>query len=206
MTHRPLRARAVSGTLTVLWLLALVSPPPAGAQDKARRVELAGFAGLYVPTNDEGLELALREATRKGSVAWGGRLTLWATQTLGVEFSGAMSPARISVRSNAGRFPRNTDFYAGAGKLVLNLTPGSKLLGIQIGGGVAAVRFSKTVPDPESSKSYVGGIGGVAVRLRLGDGVALRGDAEDYFYGGNFGKGRKFTQDLLLSGGLAIAF
>ncbi len=175
----------------------------AAAQTKG--VELNGFFGIYGPTDKEGLE-GTREALRRGSAAFGGRLTYWTGKALGLELTGAFSPARIRVTSAAGQFARSTAVALGSGKLMFNLTPGSKLLGIALGGGVAGVHTGKTVADPTAAKTDLGGIGGVSLRLHLGDNFALRGDFEDYFYNGNFGRGAKFTQDLIASAGLSIKF
>lgn len=175
----------------------------AAAQTKG--VELNGFAGIYGPTDKEGLQ-GTREALRRGSVAFGGRLTYWTGKALGIEFTGAFSPARVRVSSNAGQFARSTAVALGSGKLMFNLTPGSKLFGIALGGGVAGVHTGKTVADPTASTTDIGGVGGLSLRLHVGENVALRGDFEDYFYNGNFGRGAKFTQDLVASAGLSIKF
>ncbi len=175
----------------------------AAAQTKG--VELNGFFGIYGPTDKNGLQ-GTREALRRGSAAFGGRLTYWTGKAIGIELTGAFSPARIRVSSNAGQFARSTAVALGSGKLMFNLTPGSKLVGIALGGGVAGVHAAKTVADPTASTTDLGGVGGLSLRLHIGDNVALRGDFEDYFYNGNFGRGAKFTQDLVASAGLSIKF
>ena len=175
----------------------------AAAQTKG--VELNGFFGIYGPTDKEGLQ-GTREALRRGSAAFGGRLTYWTGKAIGIELTGAFSPARIRVSSTAGQFARSTAVALGSGKLMFNLTPGSKLVGIALGGGVAGVHTGKTVADPTASTTDLGGVGGLSLRLHIGDNVALRGDFEDYFYNGNFGRGAKFTQDLVASAGLSIKF
>lgn len=167
-------------------------------------LELNIFGGGYVPTNDEGIEQAIRDATRRGSLLYGGRLTYWTGKAVGLEVTGAFSPARVAVTSNRGRFPRSTDLWLGTGKLMVNLTPGSRLIGLGIGGGVSALHSGSLVRDPDLSATEIGGVGGLSVRIAVGENVALRGDLEDLFYGGDFGKGNKFTQDLLLSVGLAL--
>lgn len=172
---------------------------------QAKGIELNGFAGLYYPTQTAALQ-GTKVAVRKGSPAFGGRLTYWTSKTLGVEFTGGYSTARVSVTSNAGRFPRSTRLAFGSAKLLFNLTPGSKLFGVAIGGGAAALHVGKTVADLAKSSTDLGGVGDLAVRIHLGENVALRGDAEAYLYNGNFGKGNKFTQDVVLSGGLSIKF
>lgn len=182
--------------------MALVAARPAAAQVKG--IELNGFGGLYAPTDKEGLE-GTREALRRGSTAFGGRLTWWTGKALGIEAVGVFSPARLKVTANSGsQFVRSTEVMLGAGKLMFNLTPGSKVLGIAIGGGPALIHTKETVFDPARSQSDIGGVAGLSLRLGLGENVALRGDFEDFFYGGDFGRGSKFTQDLVVSAGLSI--
>ncbi len=198
--------RSMIRGLVALALVAVVgSSGVRAAAAQVKGIELNGFAGLYAPTDDQGLQ-GTKAALRKGSLAFGGRLTYWTSKALGVEFTGGFSPARVSVASASGTFPRSTQVAFGSAKLMANLTPGSKFLGLAIGGGAAAVHAGKSVVDNTKASTDVGGVGGLALRLHLGENVALRGDFEDYFYKGNFGKGSKFTQDLVVSGGLSIKF
>lgn len=190
--------RMMWGMASVAWLVAA----PAMAQTKG--LELNLHAGGYVPTNSDGLQEAVRDATRRGSLLYGGRLTIWTGRTVGVEFAGGFSPARVSVQSARGRFPRSTDVVFGSGKLMLNLTPGSKLIGLAIGGGASVIRTGTLLRDPDLSETDIGGVAGASLRISLGENVSLRGDLEDLFYGGDFGLGSKFTHDLLLTAGLAI--
>lgn len=173
------------------------------AAAQAKGLELNLFGGGYIPTNNDGLQDALRDAERRGSLLYGGRVTIWG-RVVGLEFTGGFSPARVSVESQRGRFPRSTDVAFGTGKVMLNLTPGSKLIGLAVGAGAAYLRTGSLVRDPDLSESDLGGVVGGSVRISLGENVALRGDLEDLFYGGDFGRGSKFTHDLLLSAGLAI--
>jgi hypothetical protein len=187
---------AVAGLLTVL------AAAPVGAQ--AKGLELNLFGGFYLPTDRDGLQEAVRDASRRGSLLYGGRLTVWTTRSLGLEFTGAYSPARVSVQSVRGRFPRSTDLLYGTGKVMLNLTPGSKLIGLAIGGGPAYLRTGTLLRDPDLSESAFGGVAGASLRISVGENIALRGDLEDLFYSGDFGLGSKFTHDILLTAGLAI--
>ena len=194
--------RAMARIAMVGAVMAAGAVGPARAQ--SRGLELNGFGGLYVPTNNKGIQNAVLEARRRGSLLYGGRLTFWTGKAVGLEFTGAFSPARISVVSGAAKFPRSTYLAYGSGKVMFNLTPGSKLIGLGVGGGVAFLHNRKTLVDPAQSSSDFGGVGGVSLRIGVGENVALRGDLEDLFYGGNFGTGKKFTQDILLSVGLAL--
>jgi len=193
--------RLVGGSVAMLLGLGLTQS--AAAQTKG--IELNGFAGLYAPTPTDGQQDAL-QAVRRGSLAFGGRVTYWTGKTLGVEFTGAFSPARVKVATVGAAYAHSTRFLAGSGKLMFNLTPSSKLLGIAVGAGPAYIHIDKTVIDPTASTSKVGGVGGVSVRIRLADQLSLRGDAEDYLYSADFGKGSKTANDIWLTGGISIHF
>ncbi|MSR03239.1 MAG: hypothetical protein EXR94_10965 [Gemmatimonadetes bacterium] len=196
-----LKATVVRGLLVIGLAVAGIR----SAAARVKGVELNGFFGIYGPTNKEGLQ-GTREALRRGSAAFGGRLTYWTGKALGLELTGAFSPARIRVSSTAGQFARSTAVAMGSGKLMFNLTPGSKLCGLAPGGGVAGIHTGKTVADPNVSATDVAGVAGVSLRINLGENVALRGDFEDYIYNGSFGRGAKSTQDLVVTAGLALKF
>ena len=196
--------RLLTGSaLCVGALVLLAMPSQASAQGK--KVELGAFAGLYLPTDDEGLQTGTRDASRRGSVAYGGRLTYWTSKSLAVEVTGGYSPARATVQAVLGRFPRSTDLWFGSGKLMWNVTPNRSGLGIVLGGGAALLHVGHTVADPNESTTDIGGIASAGLRLPI-RGLILRGDADAYLYGGDFGRGNKFTQDLVFSGGVSIPF
>jgi hypothetical protein len=185
-------------------LAGLVGPAVAAGQQ--RRIEVAAYAGGFLPVEDEGLERAIRDATRRRSLAWGGRITFWATNAVGIELTGGYSPARILVEGIRCTCPRSTDALYGSGKVAVNLTPGSTGLGVVLSGGVAGLRFDKTVVDPDSTLERIGGVAGAGLRLPLWGALLLRGDVEDYIYRADFGVGKKTNHDLVLSGGLTLAF
>lgn len=186
---------------------ALASGVTGSASAQARGVELNGFAGFFAPTKTEGLE-GTREALRRGSLAYGGRLTYWSGGLLGIEATGAFSPARVRVTANSGsQFARSTKVFMGSARLMLNLTQSSSRFGVAVGAGPAYIRTGNTVASPALSESTVGATAGLSLRLNLGQNVALRGDAEDYLYKANLGGTSKVTtHDLVLSGGLALHF
>ncbi len=194
--------RATTGGWMVGLAMMALSAGPALGQTSGLEVNL--FGGGYIPTNDVGIERAIRDAKRRGSLLYGGRLAYWTGRTVGLELTGGYSEAKVLVTSGAGTLPRGTDLFLGTGKVVWNLTPGSRLVGVAVGGGLSVLRNAKLVTDPTESGTEIGGVGGVSVRIAVGENVAIRGDLEDLFYGGDFGKGNKFTQDLLLSVGLAL--
>jgi hypothetical protein len=201
------RLARLTGAVAVMAATAVAVPQSLSAQGK--KLEISGFAGWYLPTNKDAMQLAPsnQDAARRGSLAWGGRLTVWTASRLGFEFTGGFSPARVRVASTIGIFPHSTDLTFGSAKLALKLTPGDPMLGVTISGGLAGLHYGKTVADPTKSETKFGGVGGLGLRLRLADGLHLRGDIEDYFYSGRFGNASsKLVGDLMLTGGLSIGF
>lgn len=198
--------RYLTALVAPVALLAFTRTRLVGQEARHSTVQLSGFAGTYIPTSDQARERNLRDALRRGSLTWGARLNFWASEAVGVEFTGGYSPARISVVSTLGTFPRSTDLFFGSGKLVVNLTPGSTGFNFYVSGGLSALHTAKAATDPQVKATDIGGVGGVGVQLPLFGGLRIRGDVEDYFYGGNFGRGNKFTNDFVFTGGLVVMF
>jgi len=198
--------RAILRAMPVAGLLWWGTPSVGSAQ--AKGVELSGFAGGHFPTDKDGLE-GTRVARRRGSLAYGGRLTYWTSPKVGLELAGTFSPARITVTTSLGsRFARSTNVFAGAGKVMLNLMPTSNPLAIFIGGGLAVVHTGSPIGVPGTdARNDIGGVGDIGLRFKLGENVFLRGDAEGYFYNTNFGLADDtFAKDFVLSGGLSLHF
>lgn len=184
----------------------LVVAGSTGLSAQAKGLEINGFAGTYTPTTKDGRQGNL-VAERRGSLAYGGRLSYWSGGLLGFEATGAFSPARVRVTGTGGsRVARSTKVLMGGGKLMFNLTPSTSRLGFAVGGGPAYIRTKSSVMVAGARSTAVGALGGIALRLNLGENVALRGDLEDYLYKDDFGLGKVTTHDLLLSGGLSLHF
>ena len=182
---------------------------PQSLSAQARKFEISGFAGWYLPTDRDAMQVAptTRDAARKGSVAWGGRFTVWGANRLGLELVGGFSPARVSVAANQGIFPHSTNLIFGAAKAAYKLTTGDSPLSFTASAGVAGLRFDKSVADPSQSETKIGAVAGLGARYRLRDRVYLRGDVEDYFYSAKFGTDKSQLEgDLMFTGGIAIAF
>jgi len=185
---------------------ALLALAPATSFAQQKKVELTLFGGLYAPTDKDAQDAGDRPATRKSSAALGGRLAFWGSRSLGVEVTAGFSPARALVQANSGSvFARGTDLAFGSAKVAFNLTPASKL-GVILSGGVAGLRPGSPLGDQTDKSTAFGGVGGLTLRFGVGENVALRGDAEGFAYSADYGLGKKSTADLMVSGGLIIAF
>jgi hypothetical protein len=199
----PCKMKRAGRALAILAALAL----PGTVRGQERSVELVPFAGWLVPIEKDGLENAIRQATRRGTFALGARLTVWTSSVLGVELTGGFSGADVRVAAASGSvFPRSTDLWFGSAKLAFNLTPGSGGLGVVLSGGAAGLRIGQPVPDPDTPETRIGGVVGLGLRLPFIGGLSIRGDIEDFIYQADFGLGKKTAQDLVLSAGLIIGF
>jgi len=185
---------------------ALLVAAPAASSAQQKKVELTLFGGLYAPTDKDAQDVGDRPASRKSSAAIGGRLAFWGSRSLGVEVTAGFSPARVLVQANSGSvFARGTDLAFGSAKLAYNLTPANKL-GVIVSGGVAGLRPGSPLGDRTDKSTAFGGVAGLTLRFGVGQNVALRGDAEGFAYSADYGLGKKGTTDLMLTGGLVIAF
>lgn len=136
----------------------------------------------------------------------GARLTFWGTNVLGLELVAGYSPANVTVAGSTVNGDRKLNEFVGGAKILLGLTPSMSPIGFHVGVGPALIRRGKDVGDPNRSESNFGGVAGAGLRIPFSHGLGLRVDAEDYFYGGDFGGGTDFTHDLVLSVGLNIYF
>ncbi len=152
-------------------------------------------------------DVLMRIALRRERFVWlitG--LTLWGTNALGLELVTGYSPAKVTVAGSTINGDRKLNEFVGGAKILLGLTPSMSPVGLNIGVGPALIRRGKDVRDPNRSESNFGGVAGAGLRIPFSHGLGLRVDAEDYFYGGDFGGGKDFTNDLVLSVGLHINF
>jgi hypothetical protein len=188
-------------TISGLTVAAVVVATPAVAQGG---VELAPWAGVYIPTSNSVGALD-QDISRDVSVAGGARLTFWGTGNLGFEATGGYAPAKIGDETI--NETGNTDLLLANARLLLALSPVTNKVGFYIAGGPALlVRGSNPFDDDRSSTDIGGNLG---VGLRFGGGensrVGFRIDIEDYLYNGDFGGGDDFQNDIVASLGVSIA-
>jgi hypothetical protein len=190
-------------TALALALMCAAAPAPAAAQSGSIGV----WGGVFTPlkTNPD-LGSIGGTIERKNSFIGGARLTFWGTNILGLELVAGYTPANVSVAGSTVNGNRKLNELVGGAKLMLGLTPAMSPVGFHIGVGPAFIRRGKDVGDPNRSESNFGGVAGAGLRIPISQSLGLRIDAEDYFYGGDFGGGKDFTNDLVLSAGLHLNF
>ncbi len=182
-------------------LLASAIPTSAAAQGG---VELAPWAGVYVPTSNSVGDLG-QDISRDVSVVGGARLTFWGTGNLGFEVGGGYAPAKIGDETF--NETGNTDLLLANARLLLALSPVTNSVGFYVAGGPALLARGSDPFDDDRSSTDLGGVLGLGLRFGGGENsrVGFRIDLEDYLYNGDFGGGDDFQNDLVASLGLSIA-
>jgi hypothetical protein len=174
---------------------------PAAAQGG---VELAPWAGVYIPTSNSVGALD-QDISRDVSVAGGARLTFWGTGNLGFEVTGGYAPAKIGDETI--NETGNTDLLLANARLLLALSPVTNKIGFYIAGGPAFLARGSNPFDDDRSSTDLGGTLGLGFRFGGGpdNRIGFRIDLEDYLYNGDFGGGDDFQNDLVASLGVSIA-
>lgn len=189
-----------SALIAAAALLATAIPSTAAAQGG---VELAPWAGVYVPTSNSIGDLG-QDISRDVSVIGGARLTFWGTGHLGFEVTGGYAPAKIGdeTLNETG----NTDLLLANARLLLALSPVTNRVGFYLAGGPALLARGSDPFDGDQSSTDLGGVLGLGLRFGGGENsrIGFRIDLEDYLYNGDFGGGNDFQNDLVASLGVSI--
>ena len=179
--------------------LTAAAATPAAAQGG---VELAPWAGVYVPTSNSVGSLG-EDLSRDVSVAGGARLTFWGTGNLGFEVTGGYAPSKIGDET----INERVNLLMANARLLLALSPVTNSVGFYIAGGPALLSRGGNPFDDDRSSTDLGGVLGLGLRFGGGENsrVGFRIDLEDYLYNGDFGGGDDFQNDIVASLGLSIA-
>lgn len=207
--------------------LVLAFTTPAAAQDKT--VEFTPFAGVYLSTADLISETATFEGVdfeasfkQKTALAFGGRVTGWFTDMVGLEgdFAYALSDVEISAAGGgtAADVDADAGLWAGSGALVLAF-PAGEMAEFRAKGGLAVIGHTSSDDEDLDGGSLwedvdgttdVGGVLGIGLHLMISDNIGVRIDAQDYLYSAKFGDSdtgetdSQFQNDLLFTAGLSI--
>lgn len=190
-------------------VLALLVASPAAAQQVA--VDLVPFVGFYLPTSDvfdwsdtESGVTATVTGKHKTGFAFGGRVTLWLSDTFGVEGGFAYGPGDVDydVTVVGGGFDEfvsssvSASVWRGSLKGMVNLVPSPDAsLSFFVGGGLAVVGRSgdaykefvirvldENVPFENEGTTDIGGVLNVGVAFDVSEMIAIRIDVEDYIH------------------------
>ena len=197
---RPVHIAAAVAAVAVL--VGTVGTRSAAAQSG---FSVTPWGGAYVPTNND-LEGVGGDIQRDNAFAFGARLTAWGDSPIGVEFTGAFSPARVTIGDETINEERDTQVFMAGLKVMFGLSPETSRVGIFLGAGPALVRRGQDVADEDESVTDFGGVAGLGFRIPFSEAVGLRLDVEDFFYGGDFDGDDSFQNDLVLSAGIAIGW
>ncbi len=198
--NRFLRSACLVATTSLTSLL--IAPAPAGAQGT---MSLAAWGGIYVPTRNTYSQVGT-DIKRRNSFIGGARFTYWGRSPFGLELTAGVSPARTTLAGATIHGDRDTDVFAGSGKLAVGLGAATSPVGLYLGIGPAIIRRGKDVLDQSTSVTDLGAALGIGLRLPIAPHLGFRIDAEDYLYGGDFDGRRKFQNDLVVSAGLSLSF
>jgi hypothetical protein len=190
---------AATSALATTAMLATAAATPAAAQGG---IELAPWAGVYVPTSNSVGSLG-EDLSRDVSVAGGARLTFWGTGNLGFEVTGGYAPSKIGDET----INERVNLLLANARLLLALSPVTNKVGFYVAGGPALLARGRNPFDDDRSSTDLGGVLGLGLRFGGGENnrVGFRIDLEDYLYNGDFGGGDDFQNDLVASLGVSIA-
>src|SRR5215207_3248170 len=188
-----------SALIAAAAMLATSIPSSAAAQGG---VELAPWAGVYVPTSNSVGDLG-QDISRDVSVIGGARLTFWGTGNLGFEVTGGYAPSKIGDET----INESVNMLLANARLMLALSPVTNSVGFYIAGGPSLISRGDNPFDDDQSSTDLGGVLGLGFRFGGGDDnrVCFRIDLEDYLYNGDFGGGDDFQNDLVASIGVSFA-
>jgi hypothetical protein len=178
----------------------------------AQRVSIAPNIGVYIPTTELVKAASGEEFKQEVSITLGGRLGIFFTQRLGVEFTGDYAPSKLKF-SAAGASKEDANIFTGSGRVTFQVVPFTSPIAFLVTGGVGVVHRSGDFYQNVDHKTDVGGTGGASVRFRLGKLLRLQLNAEDYIYkpkadipGFATSDQKKTQNDIHLSVGLGIPF
>jgi hypothetical protein len=191
-----------AGIVAMVALVGTVGTRSAAAQGG---FSVTPWGGAYVPTNND-LEGVGGDIARDNAFAFGARLTMWGDSPIGLELTGAYSPARVTIGDETINEERDTQVFMTGLKVMFGLSPETSRVGIFLGAGPALVRRGQDVTEEEESVTDFGGVAGLGLRIPFSEAVGLRLDVEDFFYGGDFDGDDSFQNDLVLSAGIAIGW
>jgi hypothetical protein len=179
----------------------------------AQRVSIAPNIGVYIPTTELVKAASGEEFKQEISITLGGRLGIFFSERLGLEFTGDYAPSKLKITEAGLGSKEDANIFTGSGRATYQVIPFTKPVAFLVTGGVGVVNRSGEFYKDVEEKTDVGGTFGASVRFRLGRLLRLQLNAEDYIYKpradipGFAPTDQKKTQnDIHLSVGLGIPF
>jgi Outer membrane protein beta-barrel domain len=193
----------------------------------AQLVEVAPFVGVVVPLSNviEQEDPLFGELAGSHEVGpmFGGRLTLWFTDRLGLEGQAAYAFSNAEAEQGGESFDcadiglpedcLDASIFFGAAKLLYRLVSPHAEVSAHLGGGPAVISRSGNAYDSfgiETGKTDIGGLVNLGVSFRVSPRVFIRVDAEDYISSAKFTNlsgletDSKLQNDLTITAGVQI--
>lgn len=182
---------------------------PLGAQ----RISIAPNIGVYIPTTELVKAASGEEFKQEISITLGGRLGIFFSQRLGVEFTGDYAPSSLKVTSTGLGTKEDANIFTGSGRVIFQVIPFTKPVAFLVSGGVGVINRSGDFYKDVEKRTDVGGTFGASLRFRVGKLLRIQLNAEDYVYkpkadipGFAATDENKTQNDIHLSVGLGIPF
>jgi hypothetical protein len=179
----------------------------------AQRISIAPNVGVYIPTTELVKAAGGQEFKQEVSITLGGRLGIFFSQRLGVEFTGDYAPSSLKVTASGLGTKEDANIFTGSGRVSFQVIPFSKPVAFLLTGGVGVINRSGDFYKDVQDRRDVGGTFGASLRFRLGRLLRLQLNAEDYVYkpkadipGFAPTDENKTQNDIHLSVGLGIPF
>jgi hypothetical protein len=178
----------------------------------AQRISIAPNIGVYVPTTELVKAASGEQFKQEISLTVGGRLGIFLTERLGLEFTGAYAPSDLKIsQAGFGDQSQDANIFTGSGRISYQLVPLTSPIAFLVTGGVGVINRSGDFYAGMENKTDIGGTVGASARFRLGKLLRIQLSAEDYLYkpkgdipGFTSSDEKKTQNDIHLSLGLGI--
>ncbi|MDZ4698574.1 MAG: hypothetical protein SH809_02605 [Rhodothermales bacterium] len=166
--------------ILILCAVLFSATAPAIAQDYRGRLDLTPFVGALVPMNDVvkagALATGAPAAKHQVDLLFGGKLTYWFGEAIGIEADIALAPN--ALESDALGIPGSVDarFFAANARIVQVFARDNASPALLLSGGIG---FFATSYDELDMTTGGLGVLGIGFRLPIG-GFALQLEAEDF--------------------------
>jgi hypothetical protein len=178
----------------------------------AQRISIAPNIGVYVPTTELVKAASGEQFKQEISLTVGGRLGIFLTERLGLEFTGAYAPSDLKIsQAGFGDQSQDANIFTGSGRISYQLVPLTSPIAFLVTGGVGVINRSGDFYAGMENKTDIGGTVGASARFRLGKLLRIQLSAEDYVYkpkgdipGFTSSDEKKTQNDIHLSLGLGI--
>jgi Outer membrane protein beta-barrel domain len=185
----------------------------AGVQPvSAQRISIAPNIGVYVPTTELVKAASGEEFKQEISLTVGGRVGIFLSDRLGLEFTGAYAPSDLKISATGvSDQAADANIFTGSGRVSYQLVPYTSPVAFVITGGVGVINRSGDFYAGVAEKTDIGGTLGASARFRLGKLLRIQLSAEDYIYkpkaeipGFGPDQQKKTQNDIHLSVGVGI--